>query len=262
MKEAGTSIITGGGTGGSGDGFSRYIRQRHMDYAASANDATAISGTGASVASAVNTGTTNAGHPGCWAFIPASTAGGYSCLKSSTVNAEFNLSVVNKLAFRAVLKTTGTLFSGAVGAATYGEFLLGWSNTPNTLPVASQNLILWRFAPSISANWILTTADGTTLNSSASTSNVALAINTWYDLRIYSDATGVIGKVGVYGGTLFSTGLITANIPSGSTMLYWQIANMNGTAGTTQANVWLDLYEIIAEASNPMMLGDQLVTNF
>jgi hypothetical protein len=279
------SIVIGGGGGGGGaiaadapaDGqfytrqngawivtpacnYSRYIRQRFCDAPLNPTDVQLGAG-GAAIGTATYPTLYPAGHQGVWKFGTGGTAASYCCLISSAIGAEFMLTNMNKLAFRLVFGTFSAIPSGAVGATTYAEILLGWFSATHLLPLPTQKVICWRFALNTSPNWILSLADGTAENDVIS--NVPVAINTWYDARIYWDASGVIGKIGPYGGTLFSTGKVTTNVPATSSAMFWQIALMSGAAGTTPYSLYTSLYEIIAEQTgSPVALGDTLITNF
>jgi hypothetical protein len=238
----------------------RYYRFTDCDAPLTAANPSAVSGAGASITPAV--GVTSS-HIGLWSLASGTVANAYAGVSSNSL-ADLNLTIVSKLTFRTVFQTPGTLFSGASGTTTYGQFYFGFMDTLNVYLGSAANYITWRFAPDISANWVLHFANAGVASQVIST--VAVSGATWYDLSIYWDSSGVKARCGIWTGTppaLLSGGPFTTNLPAASTNLYWQILIRNGTAGTTNRSMSVDLIEVCGEATTlGGFRGDQLLRNF
>jgi hypothetical protein len=234
-----------------------YIRQRICDSSLSPSDAYSTSGTGALIGTGINPGTVNTGHPGMWQMASGTSNSGYVVLLSSNVGPEFNLNVVSRLAYRFVFKT-----GPIIPAVSEAQYFFGWTDTVGTLSIS--NIVAWRFLPGSSPNWLLSVFSGASGSNTVSTAP-AVTGNTWYDARIYWDNTGVTGKIGVYGGTLYATPKITANIPASTVSLYWQHGILNEASGTASYTIYPNLYEILGDApvtGSHMLQGDNLLRYF
>ena len=94
---------------------------------------------------------------------------------------------------------------------------------------------MWMFDPSVSANFqLLTVSGGTATTTGASTGAITVAINTWYQIRIFSTASGTV-QMEVKQGANTQTQSASTNIPSGAMTLYYTFKNNN-----TQPNIQLD----------------------
>jgi hypothetical protein len=250
-----------------GDGFwvapaqkntTYYIRQRICDSPLSPSDFYLTNGAGAAITTGVKPGTADAGHPGIWSMASGTSNNGSIVLISANPPAaEFNLSVVARLAYRFVFKT-----GAAIPAYPNARYTFGWVDSGGTL--TPSNIVAWRFLPGTSPNWLFSVFSGASGGNTASTAP-AVAANTWYDARIYWDSTGVTGKIGVYGGTLYATAKITAGVPASTVSMYWQHGIQNEASGTTSYTIYPNLYEIVGPlpvTGSSMLLGDNLVNFF
>jgi hypothetical protein len=241
----------------------RYIRQRHCDAPLGLSDPSIVTGTGASI-SQVTPSTTSLNHPGIWQLTSGTSNNGVAAIYAGLSGTnDFSLSVFSRFAARAVIKS-GTLPSGAVGSATFGQFCMGFTDTaPGSQPAVANNII-WRFAPSVSANWSLLIGNGST--QADNVSSVVVSANTWYDFQIYVDQNGVLARCNIWAAgvlpTLLQSSFITANVPAVSANMNFQIWNINGTAGTTSHPLAVDLYELVGEIQGRIFRGDHLLTQF
>jgi hypothetical protein len=233
-----------------------YVLQEHFDNQTAPVTATAFgehgiiptfaTGTIARVASTL-------GHPGQWKISTGTVASNKPELTLGPVaNFDYQTGFFGKLAARFLVRTGAVLPVGAVGATTYAEWRLGFTDTLGSLAPVSG--IEWVFDIAVSPNWQLTLTAASTATKTVST--VAVAINTWYDLQLYVDAGGVQARVASFAdgvapitiaGSLLAGGPFLTNKPATTLAMQPHVLAMNGTAGVTSVDLTMDLIELAGQ---------------
>jgi hypothetical protein len=99
------------------------------------------------------------------------------------------------------------------------------------------NCIQWMLDTSVSGNFqLITCATGTCTTTGAAAGAITVAINTWYQIRIYSTSSSTV-QMEVKQGANTQTQSAAANIPSGGMTAYYYLKNNN-----TQPNIQLDYF--------------------
>lgn len=192
------------------------------------------------------------GHPGQWQLNTLTTASNKSMISLANSGApEHQTGFFGKLAFRALVLTGATLPVGAVGATTYGEYRIGFTDTINSLAPVSG--IEWVFDVAVDAHWSLILTAASTATKTPST--VTVLASTWYDLQLYVDASGVQARCAAFSATalptLLANGPFTVNKPATTVSMLPHILIMNGTAGVTDLALTADLMEIAGQYVTP-----------
>jgi len=188
------------------------------------------------------------GHPGQWTLNTLTTASNKSMISiGPTGTLEWQTGFFGKLAFRALVLTGSVIPVGAVGATTYGEYRIGFTDTINSL--APVNGIEWVFDVAVDAHWSLILTKASTATKTVST--ITVAASTWYDLQLYVDASGVQARAAIFSATALPTllagGPFVTNQPLTTTAMIPHILIMNGTAGVTDMALTADLMELAGQ---------------
>lgn len=180
-----------------------------------------FSSTGTGAQSSAGGGT--ALYPGHVALIGSTSGSGYAGFRTSTVN---NI-LFNGLTWEwfARIKTASAVSDGT---NTY-SFFIGFGDAATALPTDGAYFL----HNSSSGNWLGRTVDNGSTTSASGGSAVAVATDTWVDLRISVNAAGTLVTFYVYdAGAWTSIGTCATNIPTGSARQTGLSGAILPTAGT------------------------------
>lgn len=177
-----------------------------------------------------------AGHPGIFNLQAGAVATNACVFRPSGSGAFTNLvTALNSLGTNQTWEylTVFQITSGAIATQTVkGGFGSADGDTGTT---CAGNCIQWFLDTSVSGNFqLLTCAAGVCTTTGASAGAITAAINTWYQIRIFSTTSGTV-QMEVRQSTNTQTQSTTSNIPSGGMTLYYYLKNNN-----TQPSILLD----------------------
>ncbi len=214
-----------------------------------------FTGTGCTIVRAASV----AGHKGIWTLTTGTIASQKPEVSQLPTLKDIQTGFFGRLAFRAVVLTPATLPSG--NSTARAVWRIGLTDTLGSL--APVNCIEWVFDPNVNAFWSLVLTNGSTATTTASA--ITVAINTWYDLELYVDASGVQARAAIYSTapspsftlpTLLAGGPFTVHQPATSTNMAWHVLAMNGASGTTSFALGLDLVEVVGQPTSVGMCSN------
>jgi hypothetical protein len=199
---------------------------------------------------AINTGTSNGAAATGYVFMTAGNGYTYG---------------TGALAFRSVFLPSSVKPTSA--AAQLSKVLLGMGTQPTNGTYPGADFVGFVFDPSsgmanAANNWGLLTR-----KASVSTyTDTGLAYTFVYaDLSFYADATGVYFKAYAWGGAVpAKSAAITSNVPLAATPLCMVLHALNGAAGTTNYQHFIDLWEVAYRGNTAVSVfrGGNLLRNF
>jgi hypothetical protein len=234
-----------------------YVKQVHFDFAynTGAYFVYTRSDTGTSASSIQS----EPNHRGIFQFQGTTTAPTIIGVQG-TQYVDMYLNSFSKVALRFVVKI-GNLLPTAANPC---QFLAGFFDG-----TAMGNGFGFLFDPTVNtSNWLAC------VNASASGKNqidtgVAATINTWYDMQIYYDSTGVQFRIGVYAPNtkppLLAGGPFTSFLPDPTAYRFLeQVYIVRNIAGSGYYYFDVDLWEVVGAPATPGMIyrGESLVTAF